>query len=156
MPGEVQQAIEDDRVNTFCAQHIDRPPEERSEFDCGEAPTERFADHLAKLACVDGTEQMRHHAHDAQGDGFGTRRRGEPTGEEPHQIDRAQLRLYELRCQKIALDEYRQSLPDPVLVLGHDRGVRNRQAERLPEDRGHGEPIGERPNYGGLGSCANE
>ncbi len=47
-------------------------------------------------------------------------------------------------------DELLQALPEGVLALRHQRGVRDRQAERTAEQRGDGEPVGDRTDHRGL------
>ena len=56
---------------------------------------------------------------------------------------RAQLGDQELWRQKIPVEETRQALADPVLVGRQDRRVRDRQAQRVAEQCGHCEPVGQ-------------
>jgi hypothetical protein len=42
-------------------------------------------------------------------------------------------------------------LRDAVLLPLHDRGVRDGEPHGPAEERGHGEPVGERADHGGLG-----
>ncbi len=49
--------------------------------------------------------------------------------------------------EEVLLDELAEAAPDLVLASRDDRGVRDRDAERMPEQRGHGEPIGERTDH---------
>ena len=45
---------------------------------------------------------------------------------------------------------------DPVLVARDDRGVRDRQAERMAEQRGHREPVGQPADHRRFGERADE
>jgi hypothetical protein len=58
--------------------------------------------------------------------------------------------------QEIVLQELSQRGADPVLVLGDDGGVRDRQAERMPEQGGDREPVGEAADHRRLRKGANE
>ena len=51
------------------------------------------------------------------------------------------------RDQEILLEEVGERLADPVLVARDDRGVRDRQAERVAEQRRHREPVGEAADH---------
>jgi len=45
------------------------------------------------------------------------------------------------RDRKLILDEVAQDLPDTLFAGRDDRSMRNRQAERMPEQRRDGEPV---------------
>ncbi len=51
------------------------------------------------------------------------------------------------RDQEILLEEVGQRLADPVLVARDDRGVRDRQAERVAEQRRDREPVGKAADH---------
>ena len=53
--------------------------------------------------------------------------------------------------QEVLLHEGAQARADLVLLARDDRGVRDRQPERVPEQRGDGEPVGQRADHRGLG-----
>ena len=53
--------------------------------------------------------------------------------------------------QEVALDELAEAAADLVLAVGDDRGVRDRQAERVAEQGGDREPVGERADHRRLG-----
>ncbi len=57
------------------------------------------------------------------------------------------------RDQEIFLEEIGERLADPVLVARDDRGVRDGQAERVAEQRGDREPVGEAADHRRLGEC---
>ena len=56
-----------------------------------------------------------------------------------------------LAGEEVALHELAEAAPDLVLALRDDRRVRDRQAERVAEQRGDGEPVGERADHRRLG-----
>ena len=70
--------------------------------------------------------------------GAGRRGRPQPLGEH-------------LAGQEVALHELAEAAADLVLALGDDRRVRDRQPERVAEQRGDGEPVGERADHRRLG-----
>ena len=49
--------------------------------------------------------------------------------------------------QEILLEEAGERFADAVLVARNDRGVRDRQAERMAEQGGHREPVGEAADH---------
>ena len=51
------------------------------------------------------------------------------------------------RNEEILTDEIGERLADPVLVTRDDRGVRDRQAERVAEQGRHREPVGEAADH---------
>ena len=53
--------------------------------------------------------------------------------------------------EEVGLDELAERAADLVLAVGDDRGVRDRDAERMPEQRRHREPVGERADHAAFG-----
>ena len=53
--------------------------------------------------------------------------------------------------RKLSCDELAEAAPDLVLAPRDDRRVRDREAERVAEQRGDGEPVGERADHRRLG-----
>ena len=58
--------------------------------------------------------------------------------------------------QEIVLEEVGERVADPVLVARDDRGVRDRQAERVAEQGGDREPVGEAADHRRLGEGLDE
>ena len=54
------------------------------------------------------------------------------------------------RSQEVALDELAEAAAYRVLAFRYERGVWDRYPERVLENRGDGEPIGNRANHGGF------
>ena len=50
-------------------------------------------------------------------------------------------------------DEAAQRATKTLLLVRDDRGVRDRDAERVAKQRGNGEPVGDAPDEAGLGGC---
>ena len=53
--------------------------------------------------------------------------------------------------EKIGLQKSCERRADPVLVARNDRGMRDRQAERMPEQRRHRKPVGQPADHRGFG-----
>jgi hypothetical protein len=58
--------------------------------------------------------------------------------------------------QEVLPEELLQAVAERVLALGHQGGVRDRQPEGVLEERGHREPVGDRPHHRGLGGGVDE
>ena len=71
----------------------------------------------------------------------------------PGKIERPQPPGDNRRGKKIAAQKIGQRVSDAILVLGNDRGVRDRQAERATKQRGHREPVGQPADHGGFAEC---
>eukprot|EP01037_Dinobryon_pediforme_P005495 gene5496-5550_t len=58
--------------------------------------------------------------------------------------------------EDVAGDEAAEGAAEALLLLGDDGGVRDRQAERVAEQRGDGEPVGDAADESGLGGGLQE
>ena len=81
---------------------------------------------------------------------------GQPFGETPPDLHRPQTMLDHLAREKIPLDERAERSSDAILFRRHDRRVRNRNAERMPEERGDGEPVGQPADHARFHRRAND
>jgi hypothetical protein len=82
-------------------------------------------------------------------------RLGQPLAQARGDRRRLELRAHDVAAQELGLDELTEILADLVLAVRDDRGVRDRDAERMPEQRRHGEPVGERPDHAAFGERAH-
>ena len=80
---------------------------------------------------------------------------GEPAAEASRDADRAELAEHDLVGEELVLDERAEGRADLVLAGRDDRRVRDAQAERIPEQRRHREPVGDRADHGALGGGAH-
>jgi hypothetical protein len=76
---------------------------------------------------------------------------GEELPEPARHVDGRELLLDDGAGEEVLLDERAQAGPDLVLLPRDDRRVRDRQPQRVPEQRGDGEPVGERAHHRRLG-----
>ena len=77
---------------------------------------------------------------------------GEPQREPPRRLATPSRSRIDLLLQEVVLDELLQAGAERVLALRDQRGVRHRQSERVPEQRGDREPVGHRADHGRLGA----
>ena len=80
----------------------------------------------------------------------------QPVGDERAEIDLPQLGLDRSRFEEMHLDELAELVGDAVLVALDNCRVRDRQSQRLFEQRHHGVPVGEAADRGGLGKGCDE
>jgi hypothetical protein len=75
---------------------------------------------------------------------------GQPAGQAGHDPGGPDPVGDDLGGQEAGLDEVPQRLAELVLAGGDDRGVGDRDAERVAEQGGHGEPVGQAADHGCL------
>ena len=80
---------------------------------------------------------------------------GQPLAEPAGHLGVAQLGLHHRRRQEVLPHERSQALAELVFLALDDRGVRDRDAQRMLEQRGHGEPVRQRTHHAGLGGRAD-
>ena len=78
-------------------------------------------------------------------------RRLEEAARRAGEVDMAHPPRHHRRDEEILLEEIGQRLADAILVARDDRGVRDRQAERVAEQRGDREPVGQPADHPRLG-----
>ena len=81
---------------------------------------------------------------------------GEPAGDRPRDVEPAGAPRDDDRDQEVRPEELRERIADPILVARHDRGVGDRQAERVAEQRGDREPVRQTADHRRLGKRADE
>ena len=82
---------------------------------------------------------------------FGTGRLGQPAAEALGDPRPGEPLTDDLRREEVALHEVAEAAADVVLALGDDRRVRDRDAERVAEQRRDGKPVGECADHRRLG-----
>jgi len=58
--------------------------------------------------------------------------------------------------QEVLREELLEALPELVLLARHERGVRDRQPQRVPEQGGDREPVRDGPHHAGLRTRVDE
>ena len=69
-------------------------------------------------------------------------------------VDARQPFIQHRRGEEIIGHEAAQRAADPLFVVGNDAGMRDRQAERAPEQSDHREPVGAGADHSGFGEGA--
>ena len=77
---------------------------------------------------------------------------GEPLADPQRDRGRGDPLADDVLLEEVVPDELLQSSPQLVLAARDQSGVRDRQAERSLEQRGHREPVRDRTDHGGLGA----
>lgn len=74
----------------------------------------------------------------------------EPSPQPVSHPSRAQSLPCDVLGQEVVGHEVLQVAANLVLALRNDRRMRDRQTQRMPEERGHGEPVSKRTDHGCL------
>ena len=117
-----------------------------------QAPLDEPADGVLHVAVVEHLDRAAHPVGQRAGRPAGVVRHGQPAAEPLADVDAGQSLGDHLAGQEVALDELAEAAPDLVLAPGDDRRVRDGQAERVAEQRGDGEPVGQRADHRRLGA----
>lgn len=76
---------------------------------------------------------------------------GEPGAEPAADADGAQSLSYDVLGEEVLADEFAERDAELVFLGRDDRGVRDGQAEWVPEEGGDGEPVGQGADHAGFG-----
>ena len=129
---------------------------ERRELHLLDLVEHALLDEVAQAGLLDGRQRLRHQPGDETRQAGGALGTGQPVGDKRGEIDLLQLFANRSGRQEIHLDEAAEIVGDAVLVGGNDRRVRDRQAERPPEQRDHRIPVGEAADRRRFGECRDE
>ena len=126
---------------------IDRPAEHRCRRDGPHPLPRRRARGGLHLVIVEHLERAAQRIGEAVGGAPGVVGLRQPGAEAPSDSGIGEPLTEHVVGEEVLLDELAETAPDLVLALRDDRGVRDRDAERMPEQRGHGEPISQRTDH---------
>lgn len=115
------------------------------------APGDRLADDGLHVGIAQDGQGAAERRGELGGDPVGVFGLGQPGPEAPADAEGVEAGPDHVRGEEVLPDELAQGDPELVLLGGDDRGVRDGQAERAPEEGGHGEPVRERADHAGLG-----
>ncbi|GAQ58200.1 hypothetical protein a10_08086 [Streptomyces acidiscabies] len=115
------------------------------------APGDGLADDGLDVGVAQDGERAAQGGRQLRGDPVGVLRLGEPGTEAAADPDGAQALPYDVLGEEVLADELAQGHAEGVLLGRDDRRVRDGQAHGVPEEGGHGEPVGERAHHAGLG-----
>ncbi len=112
-------------------------------------------DQLADLLVRERLQRLGQPAGHLRRDSLAVLRLAQPAHDPLDDVHAAELLAHRLARQEILLHEIPDDPSDPVLLPPDDRGVGDRNAERMAEERGHGEPVGQPADHRGLGGRAH-
>ena len=117
---------------------------------------ERALHHGAEAIGIERLEHPLQHARGAAPEPPLLRRLGQEAAGRAGDVEPLHPPRHHRGGEEIVLEEIGERVADPVLVARHDRGVRDRHAERVAEQGGHREPIGDAADQPRLGEGADE
>ncbi len=138
-------------VPLFRDRRLQRLPKQRRYFERPHPVRHRTFHHPTEPLLVERLEQIGNEAQAALAEATFAGRGGEKAADGACHIDAPHPPRDHGCRQKIVAKELRQRLPDSILVLGDDRRVRDRKAERMPEQSRDGEPVGKPADHGSFG-----
>ena len=114
------------------------------------AGDEEFADGAAHGLLVEQGQRLDRHRADRAGDLREVAGLTQPLAEALGGVEDLELAEQDFGVEEVVADELGEAVSDAVLALRDERGVRDRQAERMPEQRDDREPVGQAADGGGL------
>ena len=133
---------------------VERLAQDRRDIERGEPLRHRLADHPAQPLGIERADDVGDQARRALPQPARLVRRGAGGGQEAAggagEIEPAHPPRHHRGDQEILAQEGGERVADPILVARDDRGVRDRQAERVAEQRGHREPVGKTADHRGF------
>ena len=139
------------------AQHLhQRRPQQRRDRLLAEPRHEGVRDEVGDVVVADLAERDHGHLGHLVDHAPGVGRLRQP-GPDPGGDRRGGHPLADdVLLEEVLPHELLEPLAQLVLALGHERGVRDRQAERVLEQRRHREPVGDRADHRRLGARVDE
>ena len=160
---------------------LGEPPVELAQRQVDQAVVRLVADHLAEQAAGDRADRLlaqprddrllddlgdRLVAHPLQPHGGDVRglvddpprvgRLQQPAGQPVADLGGQHPVADDVLAQEVLAHEVLQALGQHVLAARDQRGMRDREPQRVPEQRRHGEPVGHRADHRGLGPGVHE
>ena len=131
---------------------VDDPAEQWGDLGRPQPPLDEAADALLDRAIVEHLDRAAHGVGHRTRRTLGVRRLAEPVTDPLADVDAGKPLRQHLVGEEVALHELAEAAPDLVLALGDDRRVRDGDAERVTEQGGDGEPVGEGTDHRRLGA----
>jgi hypothetical protein len=152
---ELEHTVEELLVAVLRGDEQERLPDERGNLHPAPALDERVVEPGLHLLAGQDVGRAREPLGDLPGDAGGVDRLCRPAGDAPRELHPGQAALDDVAPQEVVLEEVPEAAPDPLLPRRDDRGVGDRDAERIPEQRRDGEPVGESTHHRRLGGGAD-
>ncbi|PAV93181.1 hypothetical protein WR25_19829 [Diploscapter pachys] len=134
------------------------PAEDRRHVGLAQSRRDPRLHHATQPLWIEAVEHLRHQLRRtlAEPPPRPFRRIGQPTGDRCGDVDAAHLAGDNGGQQEIGAQEGRERVADPILVARHDRRVRDRQPQRVAEQRGHSKPVGQAADHRRLAERLHE
>ena len=127
-------------------------PAQRRRRQLAEPPENRSLEQRTNVVAADAVERGRDGPSGCRRGPLGVPGSREPDTQTTPDLGRTDALSNQLGRQELLLDEPAELCSELVLLPRDDRGVGNGQAERMPEQRDDGEPVGDRADDCSLGS----
>ncbi len=151
-PGDLTQHVVEQRLMTATGgERVQRLAEQSRQVDLGQPRRDCATEEVAHPRVVERAQAVARCRHRVVAQRAGVCRGSQPVGQPRSRVELLQLRQHLRGAQEVVADEAREVGADAVLVGRDDRGVRNGQAERMPKQRDHREPVGDGADHRGLG-----
>ena len=156
-PRPFDDTIEQREVAPVSDRRSQRATEQRRDVEFAQPLVDRGLDHPAHFLWIERAEQIGEHARCAFLEpSVGRPLRGQKARRRSREIEPRHAPRHHRGGQEIVLEKHRQRVADAILVARDDRGVRDRQAERMAEQRGDREPVREATDHRRFGKGADE
>ena len=131
---------------------VDGLAEQRCDLGRAQPPLDQPTEGVLHVPVVEHLDRPAHGVGEGGRRPLGVLGNGEPAAESLTDVDAGQSFGEHLVGQEVALHELAEAAADLVLAARDDRRVRDRQPERMTEQRGDGEPVGERTDHRRFGA----
>ena len=150
--GAAQQAVDHRGMAPVGNQPGQDLAQQRGKVDPFDLAAERGFGRATDPFGIERGQDLGNQAGDPFADAAGAPRRiGQPAADHPRRIQPLQPPRHDLGGQEIGAQECRHAVGDAILVGRDDRGVRDRQAQRMAEQRGYRKPVGQSADHRRLG-----
>ena len=143
LEGPVGEQLDQRFLTVLGQQRGQHPPDRRSPLRFGDTLDDHPVQHELHVLVAQHLHQHPQHRRGLGGHPLGVRRLREPLAEPTRDLRVAQFGLDDLRRHEVLPDEGAEALAELVFLALDDRGVRDRDAQRMLEQRGDGEPVGQ-------------
>jgi len=145
-----------DQVDEFVVRPVgeqltEQPAQRRAPWLLDQAFHQRVLQHRLHILIAQHGHRGPHRGGELSGEALGVGGLCQPTTQPTTDPHPAQLVEHHVLGEEVRAHEVTEVVPELVLFARNDTGVRDRQSERMAEQRGHGEPVGQRADHAGLG-----
>ena len=148
--------VEELMVMALPDQEIDEIPGERREIDAARLAAHEAQRKFTRAGMLESLGELRQQAQDRLRQSGAVPRHFQPAAHDVDEVDALQFRRDDFGAEKMHLDEFAEAGGDAMPVVRDDRGMRDRQAERMAEQGDHREPVGEATHRARLGKSREE